>query len=123
MRFLIDADLPRSTKDLLRRYGHEGIDCRDVGLGSVADAHIARYAQDKALCVLTGDADFSDIRAYPPDRYHGLVILHVPPNATASMILSLLEGFLKQEKVVISVVGKLAIVEPGRVRLRHSSVE
>lgn len=123
MRFLIDADLPRSTKDLLRRYDHEAVDCRDVGLGSASDAYIARYAHDNALCVLTGDADFSDIRAYPPDRYHGLVILHVPPNATASMILSLLEGFLKQEQVVISVVGKLAIVEPGRVRLRHSSME
>ncbi len=120
MRFLIDADLPRSTKDLLRRYGHEGIDCRDVGLGSASDTHIAQYAQDNALCILTGDADFSDIRAYSPNRYHGLVVLHVPPNATASVILSLLEEFLKQPQVVHNVVGKLAIVEPGRVRLRHA---
>jgi len=120
MRFLIDADLPRSTQDLLRRYGHEGIDCRDVGLGSASDARIARYAQDESLCVLTGDADFSDIRAYPPDHYHGLVILHVPPNATAAFILLLLEEFLRQQQVVGNVVGKLAIVEPGRVRLRHA---
>jgi len=32
MRFLIDEDLPRSTDDLLRRYGHEAIDVRDIGL-------------------------------------------------------------------------------------------
>jgi predicted nuclease of predicted toxin-antitoxin system len=121
MRFLIDADLPRSVKTLLRRYGHEGVDVRDVGLGSVPDARIARYAQDETLCLLTGDYDFSDIRTYPPARYHGLVILNVPPNATAPLILSLLEGFLKRGEVVNRIAGRLAIVEPGRVRIRPST--
>lgn len=32
MRFLIDEDMPRSLSDLLRRYGHEPIDVRDIGL-------------------------------------------------------------------------------------------
>lgn len=119
MRFLIDADLPRSTKELLQRHGHEAVDVRDIGLGSAADSHIAQYAQDNTLCLLTGDFDFSDIRTYPPARYHGLVILNVPPNATAPSILSLLEGFLIQPQVVRNLAGKLAIVEPGRVRIRH----
>lgn len=121
MRFLIDADLPRSTKELLQRYGHEAVDVRDVGLRSARDFQIAHYARTHSLCLLTGDYDFSDIRAYPPSQYSGLVILNVPPNATASGILSLLEGFLKQEQLVTSVVSKLAIVEHGRVRIRPST--
>jgi len=121
MRFLIDADLPRSAKDLLRRYGHESIDVRDIGLGSASDSSIARYAQDESLCLLTGDSDFSDIRTYPPARYQGLVILHVPPNATASFILAFLEGFLKQEQLVNRITGRLVIIEPGRVRIRPST--
>ncbi|GAH98136.1 unnamed protein product [marine sediment metagenome] len=32
MQFLIDEDLPRSTGDLLRSYGHKAIDVRDIGL-------------------------------------------------------------------------------------------
>jgi predicted nuclease of predicted toxin-antitoxin system len=35
MRFLIDADLPRRTAGLLKTYGHEAVDVRDVGQGAV----------------------------------------------------------------------------------------
>ncbi|MBI3292007.1 MAG: DUF5615 family PIN-like protein [Elusimicrobia bacterium] len=121
MRFLIDADLPRSTGEMLHRYGHDAVDVRDIGLGSAADRDIARYAQAQFLCVLTGDFDFADIRAYPPATFHGLVVLNVPPHATAFFILSLLEEFLKQAQVLDHLAGKLAIVEPGRVRIRPSS--
>lgn len=121
MRFLIDADLPRSTKGLLQRYSHDAVDVRDIGLGSAADVDIARYAQAQSLCVLTGDFDFADIRTYPPAAFHGLVVLNVPPYTTASFILSLLEEFLKQTQVVDHLAGKLAIVESGRVRIRPAS--
>ena len=33
MRFLIDANMPRSTAELLRRYHHEAVDVRDIGMG------------------------------------------------------------------------------------------
>ena len=33
MRFLIDANMPRSTAELLKRYGHEAVDVRDIGMG------------------------------------------------------------------------------------------
>lgn len=121
MHFLIDADLPRSTKELLHRYGHEAADVRDMGLGNASDRQIANFAQEHSLCLLTGDYDFSDIRAYPPSQYSGLVILKVPPNATAAVILSLLEGFLKQAQLAARLKGKLAIIEPGRVRIRPST--
>jgi predicted nuclease of predicted toxin-antitoxin system len=37
MRFLVDADLPRRTGQLLGEYGHQAKDVRDIGLGSVRD--------------------------------------------------------------------------------------
>ena len=43
MRFLIDEDLPRSTGDLLRQYGHDAIDIRDIGLTGSKDSQIAAY--------------------------------------------------------------------------------
>jgi hypothetical protein len=41
VRFLIDADLPRSAKPLLEKYGHEAVDVHDIGLGRADDPTIA----------------------------------------------------------------------------------
>ena len=72
MRFLVDEDIPRSTDDLLRRYEHEAVDVRDIGLRGAKDPQIAAYAQSEDLCLVTGDFDFSDIRNYPPGEYAGV---------------------------------------------------
>lgn len=68
MRFLIDANMPRSAAELLKRYNHEAVDVRDIGMGAAADSDIAIYAQQKGLAVVTRDFDFADIRNYPPLR-------------------------------------------------------
>lgn len=117
MRFLIDEDLPRSTANLIQEFSHEGIDIRDVGLRGAPDAAIAQYAKNQELCLVTGDFDFANIRNYPPREYQGIVVLNIPRNATATYILNLLRAFLQQEQILNQLVGKLAIVEAGRVRL------
>ena len=118
MHFLIDADLPRATKQKIESYGYTAVDVRDVGLGTADDAEIIRYAQKLKLCLLTGDYDFSNIRNYPPRQYSGIVVLKLPDTADAGYILRLLETFLKQTEVVSQLYAKLAIVEPGRIRIR-----
>jgi predicted nuclease of predicted toxin-antitoxin system len=118
MRFLVDGDLPRSINNLLRRYKHEVVDVRDIGLRGAKDRQIADHARNKGLCLVTGDFDFSNVRNYPPKEYAGLVVLKLPRNATASFILNLLEGFLRKDDLIVQMPGKLAIVEPGRVRIR-----
>ncbi len=65
-----------------------------------------------------GDFDFSNIRNYPPAKYAGIVVLRLPRTATASYIVNLLESFLRQEELVAQISGKLAIVEPDRIRIR-----
>ena len=121
MRFLIDADLPRSVGDVIRRRGHEAIDVRDVGLRDAKDWQIARYAQTEQLCLLTGDYDFADIRNYPPAQYAGIAVINLPRSANSAYINRLLDSFLAQTALVAQVPGQLAIVEAGRVRLRQST--
>jgi predicted nuclease of predicted toxin-antitoxin system len=118
MRFLVDADLPRSAADVIRRAGHEATDVRDVGRRKADDEEIAAYAMRERICLVTGDFDFADIRNYPPDRYCGIVVLELPRNATASFINELLGEFLADADIVHALPGKLAIVAPGRVRIR-----
>jgi predicted nuclease of predicted toxin-antitoxin system len=117
MRFLIDANLPRSTGPMLLRYGHEAIHVRDVGLGP-DDAEIARHAQENGLALVTRDFDFSDIRNYPPQAYAGLVVLKLPDDAVASVVVSTFEAFLSQRELLERLPGRLAIVEGWRVRFR-----
>ena len=119
MRILIDADLPRSVGGIIRQHGHEPIDVRDIGFRDAKDSEIARYAQAEGLCLITGDFDFSDIRNYPPNRFAGIVVLSLPRTANSGYINRLVDGFLAQDELIASLPGKLAIVEPGRVRLRE----
>jgi predicted nuclease of predicted toxin-antitoxin system len=49
MRFLIDANMPRSTAELFKRFDHEVMDVRDIGMGGAADSDIAAYARQNRL--------------------------------------------------------------------------
>ena len=118
MRFLLDADLPRSAAEVIRRNGHEVVDVRDIGLGGATDAEIALHAREHGLGLITTDFGFADIRNYPPKQYPGLVVLVLPRIATADYVHGLLNGLLRERVLIQGLPGKLAIVEPGRVRLR-----
>jgi Domain of unknown function (DUF5615) len=118
VRFLIDADLPRATKPLPEKFGHEAIDVRDIGLRHAKDPAIASCALEQQACLITGDFGFADVRNYPPETYHGIVTLEIPRNATAAFILGLIENFAKQTAIIDRLPGRLAIVEAGRIRLR-----
>ena len=118
MHFLIDEDLPRSTGNLLSLNKHQFTDIRDGHLRRASDAENAIYAQKNKLCILTGDMGFADIRNYPPEQYYSLVVLHIQAGATSATILNLLQSFITASDIVNQIKGKLAIVEPGRVRIR-----
>jgi MinD-like ATPase involved in chromosome partitioning or flagellar assembly len=117
MKFLIDADLPRSTAALCVQRGYDAADVRNIGLGQATDI-IAAYAKTNGLCLISGDFGFADIRNYPPEQYAGIVVLELPRTATASSILSLVDSFLAQSDLLTQLPGRLAIVSHGRVRLR-----
>ena len=116
MHFLIDASMPRSTAPLIRARGHDATDVRDIGLGGAADQDIGAHLQQ--LAILSRDFDFADVRNYPPDQYAGIVVIDLPSTATAPTILKLVDGFLQQTQTLNDLPGRLAIVEPGRIRLR-----
>jgi predicted nuclease of predicted toxin-antitoxin system len=118
MHFLIDADLPRSTAALVISYGHTAHDVRDLGMRHAKDPDIAAYAQREGLCLVSADWGFSDIRHFPPDQYHGIVVLGLPPHATGAQTLDVLRLLLEQPDVIEHLPRRLAIVEPSRIRLR-----
>jgi predicted nuclease of predicted toxin-antitoxin system len=58
MRFLLDANMPRTAVEGVQRLGHEAVDVREIGLGGAEDKQIAAYAQQQDLALITRDFDF-----------------------------------------------------------------
>lgn len=59
MRFLVDANMPRSTLALLATLGPHGEHARDIGLGHAPDSEIAAHARGIGAAVVTRDVDFA----------------------------------------------------------------
>jgi predicted nuclease of predicted toxin-antitoxin system len=118
VRFVVDADLPRSVSQVIAEYGHEAVDVRDIGMMSASDDEIVQYARNERLCLLSADLGFADVRRYLPSKYHGIVVMRLPRHATSSFIERLLSSFLGQLDTFPELRGKLAIVDSGRVRIR-----
>jgi predicted nuclease of predicted toxin-antitoxin system len=87
-------------------------------MGGAADSDIAIYAQRNGQAIVTRDFDFADIRNYPPSQYAGLLVLALPEDAVATSVVQVLESFLANKELIEALPGRLAILEPARVRLR-----
>jgi hypothetical protein len=118
MRFLVDADLPRGVATRLRERGHEVTDVRDIGLGAASDTAIAAHARANRLCLVSGDFGFADVRNYPPSSMSGIVVIQSPRVASADYFVQRIDEFVSDRALIDRIVGRLAIVEAGRIRLR-----
>ena len=118
MKFLLDANMPRSAASLLRGLGHEVEDVRDVLPNGAADATVAAHAQARQLILITRDFDFADIRNYPPKDYAGIIVLELPDDAIAAQVNQALRSFASRPELLARLTGRLAIVESWRVRFR-----
>jgi predicted nuclease of predicted toxin-antitoxin system len=122
MRFLIDANMPRTTVALLNERGHTAVHVRDIGLGDSDDGTIAERARSDGAVLVTRDLDFANILAYPPESYAGLVVVRVPDDWTAKQLLALWLGFIERGDLLAALPGRLAILEEGRTRFRPAVV-
>ena len=116
--FLIDASLPRPTAALITSYGHAATDVRDIGLGTASDQQIAAHAQAGQLILITKDQDFGNVLDYPPEQYHGIAVVEPAAHAGRANVLGLVEQLLRQTDLVANLPGRLAVIQPGRIRLR-----
>jgi predicted nuclease of predicted toxin-antitoxin system len=121
MHFLIDANLPRRTADVICKHGHHPMDVRDIGLRHASDAQIAAHAREHGYVILTRDFDFADVRNYPPRDYAGIVVLEAPHEWAAEAVSNLVDRMFAEAGLVESLSGRLVIVAPQRIRIRRSS--
>ncbi len=86
--------------------------------GSI-DPDVAQVCRKEARALLTLDLDFSDIRTYPPEDYHGMVVFRpaIQNITTLVRLTTRVLTLLEREPLV----GHLWIVENHQVRIREGS--
>ncbi|MBS3052056.1 MAG: DUF5615 family PIN-like protein [Candidatus Aenigmarchaeota archaeon] len=115
MRFIIDADLPRSLKKTIESHNHECFDVRDLGLHT--DEEILEYAKKNELIVVTRDLGFGNMVEYPIKENIGLIIFRLPYHFTSAKITSILNEFLKSIDTKL-LIKSLIVIELERYRIR-----
>ncbi len=115
IRFLLDANMPRSSAELLRSLGFEVEDVRDIGMMAASDRAIIQHALKTKRIVVTRDTDFGELLRYP--LHPGAIILRLPFKYKSHEINTLLKEFF------ISITpneltNAIIIVELGRYRRR-----
>jgi predicted nuclease of predicted toxin-antitoxin system len=116
VNFRIDENLPIEAADVLRGAGHDAVSVLEQSLGGAADPVIAAICESETRVLVTLDADFADIRAYPPANYPGLIVLRLNQQGKTHVleILRRLVFVLVEETPE----GHLWIVEQDRIRVR-----
>ena len=117
MKFLLDANMPRSALTALRAFGHSADHVRDVGLGDATDDRIALAAVEAAATLVSRDLDFADVRRFPPGDSQGILVLRLPDDTLADEIAAVMTRFLSTT-MVARLPGHLVILERDRVRFR-----
>ncbi len=116
MKFKIDENLPVEAAELLRQAGHDAATILEQRLGGSVDSEVASICQQESRVLVTLDLDFSDIRAYPPGDFPGLVVLRLRRQDklyVLGVLRRLIEVFSREP-----LEGHLWIVEEERVRIR-----
>jgi predicted nuclease of predicted toxin-antitoxin system len=118
VKFLLDANMPRSSMAVMESRGHMAEHVSDVGLGHADDSTLFRRARVSNAVLVTRDLDFADIRRYPPAEHAGIIVVRVPDDWGASRITGLLGSFLDMTGLVAQMPGHLAILDPRQARFR-----
>ena len=116
MRYKLDENLPRDLAELFRDAGHDTLTVLDQRLGGATDSRLASLCASEDRAIVTLDKDFSDIRAYPPSRFAGLVVFRLQ-NHARDHVLRIGRRFLRAVQDT-DLRGQLWIVEEARIRVR-----
>ena len=116
MTFKFDENLPSDLGALLRADGHDAHSVLDQELRGAADPAIAKVCQDEQRILVTLDLDFSNIKAYPPQDYYGIIILRLARQDRDSVLAIMPRVLTLLETEPIA--RRLWIVDDHKTRIR-----
>ena len=119
MRFKIDENLPVEVVELLATGGHDVVSVFSQGLGGAGDPDVATICNSEDRCLVTLDADFSDIRVYPPGSHPGIIVFRLAKQDKQSILAVTSRLLVTLELRALD--GALWIVDEQRIRVREKT--
>jgi predicted nuclease of predicted toxin-antitoxin system len=119
VKFKIDENLPVEAALTLREHGFDADTVSDEALSGVDDETMANRVPAENRILVTLDLDFSNIRAYPPDEYAGIIVLRLKTQDKPTVLSYIRRFAAAVEKR--SPEGELWIVQNDRIRFRQGS--
>ena len=116
MQFKIDENLPVEIAELLTNVGYDAKTVNEQHLQGVKDPLLIDRCKSENRVLVTLDTDFSDIRAYPPQGFSGIIVLRVGSQAKLHVI-KVFQGIIPLIQLE-PINQRLWIVEETRVRIR-----
>lgn len=116
MKFKTDENMPYEVAEILRKAGHDALTVLCQELGGQSDDRIAEVCKAEGRAIVTLDLDYSDIRAYPPEIFSGIIVLR-PSSQTMANVRRLVIQVLALLDIE-PLAGHLWIVDEGQVRIR-----
>ena len=117
MLFKLDENLPASLVRVFELAGHDATSVPAQGLQGESDATVAQVCRQEGRALVTLDAGFADIRAYPPEEYAGIIVLRLRDQAVPYVRSVIDRVLLLMSNNPID--RTLWIVEDERVRFRQ----
>jgi predicted nuclease of predicted toxin-antitoxin system len=120
LRFFSDQCVPSEITGHLKQHGHSVTLLREILPINSPDPIVIGKTQELEAILLSLNGDFSDIVAYPPSAYGGIVAvqLHNHPE-TIPVLMKRLVDFLDANSEQKFYHGKLLVVEAHRIRIRE----
>ncbi len=117
MKFLIDADLPKSLVSFLQNFGYEVCDVRDTLRPDSSDEEIYHFAKEQSWVIITRDLDFANILVYSPEKNFAIIVFRTHLLSYKEMF-ELLKDFL-EKTTETEILGSLVIIQRNRFRIRR----
>ena len=116
MKFKVDENLPAEIRDDLRDMGHDAHLVSDEGLTGAPDEVLLEHVRREKRILLTLDKGIADVRSFPPDHYHGVVVFR-PATSGRGTVLSFVRRHLST-LLQLEVDGRLLVVTDRSIRVR-----
>ncbi len=116
MKFKVDENLPAELLDDLRVAGHEAETVSDEGLTGAPDAIILESVRREGCTLLTMDKGIADVRAYPPERYAGIILFRPSTSGRGAV-----RAFVRRHLPTIlqtDLTGHLMVITERGIRVR-----